>query len=257
VALAKSYRLVLIGFNSTTQSLRDLQPALAWEIWTVDDLALDFFDTLIRAHAERRRHLRCRSRSVAGGIGPGQEMIAAQAGLAHHVLEGDVGGVRHRGLKRAAQHAVGRARSFQKYLEVGALHHVGLVAIVEHGETRRHIGLERKLLQKPGAQCVDGLHFQPARRFQRPRKQFAGGLAQLCVGSGNAGVADRRIQLRIVERHPVTERGEHALGHVGGSRLGEGDAEDLFRRHTGKEQADHSLHQHVSLAGARIRRDER
>ena len=78
-------------------------------------------------------------------------MIAAQAGLAYDVLEGDVGGVRHRGLKRAAEHALGRARSFQKYLEVGALHHVGLVALVEHGKARRHVGLERELLQQPRA----------------------------------------------------------------------------------------------------------
>ena len=56
----------------------------------------------VSGHAERRRHLRRGGFDAAGGVGPCHEMIAAQAGLAHDVLEGHVGGVRHRGLKRAA-----------------------------------------------------------------------------------------------------------------------------------------------------------
>ena len=106
-------------------------------------------------------------------IGPGHEMIAAEAGLAHHVLEGDVGGARHRGHQRAPGRALGIARGLEQHREIGALHHLGLVAVVEHGEARRHVGLERKLLQQPGAQRVDGLHLQPARRLQRAGEQFS------------------------------------------------------------------------------------
>ena len=62
----------------------------------IDDLALDVFDAVVGVDAERRRHLRGRGIGAAGGVGPGHEMIAAQAGLAHHVLEGDVGGAGHR-----------------------------------------------------------------------------------------------------------------------------------------------------------------
>ena len=40
---------------------------------------------------------------AAGGVGPCHEMIAAETGLAHHVLEGDVGGARHRRPQRAAR----------------------------------------------------------------------------------------------------------------------------------------------------------
>ena len=110
---------------------------------------------------------------AAGAVGPRHEMIAAQTGLAHHVLEGDVGGAGHRDVERAAGGAVGIARGIQQHREIGALHHLGLVALVEHRKARRHIGLERKLLQQPGAQRVDGLHLQPARRFQRAGEQFA------------------------------------------------------------------------------------
>ena len=48
------------------------------------------------------------------------------------------------------------------------------------------------------------------------------------------------------------ERVEHALRHVGGGRLGEGEAEDLFRRDAVEQKIDHALRQHVGLAGAGI-----
>ena len=158
-------------------------------------------------------------------------MIAAEACLAHDLLEGDVGSIRHGGEQRAAEGAVGGARGIEHHRKAGALHHLGLVAVVEHGKARGHVCLEGELLQQTRAQCVNGLHFQPARRLQRRRKQFSRRVAQVAGRMGNAGVADRRIELVVIERHPMAERREDALGHVGGCRLGEGEAEDLFRRH--------------------------
>ena len=207
--------------------------------------------------AERRRDLRGGGIGAAGVIGPRHEMIAAETRLAHHILEGDVGRARHRHGQRAAGRAVGIARGLQQHREIGALHHLVLVAVVEHGETRRHIGLERELLQQPRAQRVDGLHLQAARRFQRAGKQFARRLAQFRVGMRNAGFADRRVQRRVIERDPMAERGEHPFRHVGGGGLGEGDAEDFFRRHAVEQQPDHPLHQHMRLARAGIGRHER
>ena len=183
-------------------------------------------------------------------------MIAAEAGLAHDVLEGDVGCARHRRHQRAAGGAVGMARGFEEHPEIGALHHLVLVAVVEHGKPRRHVGLERELLQQPGAQRVDGLHLQPARRLQRAGEQLARRLAQARAGMGNAGIADRRIQRVVVERHPMAQRGEHPLRHVGGGGFCEGDAEDFFRRHVVEQQPDHPLHQHMGLARACVRRNE-
>ena len=61
--------------------------------------------------------------------------------------------------------------------------------LVEHGEARRDIGLERKLLQQPRAEGVDGLHLQPARRLERGREQPPRPRAHRRVGPD---VRDRR-----------------------------------------------------------------
>ncbi len=245
---AQLIRLLQVGLAAAVEGRCDLQPPLARQIGSVDDLALGGFDAVGRAHAKRGRYLVRRGHRAAGGVGPGHEMIAGEASLTHHILEGDVGGIRHRVQERAAEHAIGRGGGLQKNLEIGALHHVGLVALVEHGKARWHIGLERELLQQPRAQRVDGLHLQAARRLQRLRKQLARCFTQLGTGVRHTGVDDCGIERGIVEHHPVAERCEHALGHVGGGGLGEGDAEDLFRRHAGQQQADHALHQHVRFA---------
>ena len=46
----------------------------------------------------------------------------------------------------------------------------------------------------------------------------------------------------------MAEGGEHPFRHVGGGGFCKRDAQDFFRRHVGKEQADHPLHQHMRLA---------
>ena len=60
--------------------------------------------------------------------------------------------------------------------------------------------------------------------------------------------ADRVVERRIVERGPFGERVEHALGHVGGGGLGEGDAEDFFRLDALEQEIDHPLCQYMGLA---------
>ncbi len=255
--LAESSGLIFLGpAAAAVECGCDLEPARARQVRSIDDLAFDGLDPVVIGNAERRRHLRRRNVGIAGDVGPGHEVVAAEAGLAHHVLEGDVGGARHRDLERLSGRAPGIARRFEQHLEIGALHHLGLVTVVENRKTRRHVGLERKLLQQPRAERVNGLHLQAARRFQRACKQFARGLAQACGRMRDADVPDRGIEACIVQRDPVAERREHPLRHVGGGGLGEGDAEDFLRRHAGKQQADHALHQHMGLAGAGIGRHE-
>jgi len=184
-------------------------------------------------------------------------MLAGKAGLAHHVLEGDVGGAGHRGIERATGRTVGITGGFEQHREIGALHHLVLVALVEHGETRRHIRLKRELLQQPCAERVDGLHLEAARRLQRAGEQLAGAHSQFRIDMRNAGVADRGSQRLVVERDPVAERGKYPLRHIGRGCLGKSDAENLFRRHIAEQQPDHPLHQHMGLARAGIGRDER
>jgi hypothetical protein len=91
--------------------------------------------------------LRRRGVGAAGVVGPCYEVIAAETGLAHHILEGDVGCAGHGDIERPAGRAIGIAGGVEQYLEIGAFHHLVLVAVVDHGKTRRHIGL-RELLQQ-------------------------------------------------------------------------------------------------------------
>ena len=53
------------------------------------------------------------------------------------------------------------------------------------------------------------------------------------------------------------ERVEHAVRHVGGGGLGEGEAEDFRRVDAVEQQADHALRQHMGLARAGIGRRPR
>ena len=257
LCFAKAACLVVVGLAAVLQREGDIVPAGARQERAIENLRLDVLDAVARIDAQHGCHLfGCRP-GVAGLIGPGHEMVAAQARLAHDLLEGDVGGARHRGQQRAAGDGLRIARGLQQHLQIGALHHVGLVAVVHHGESRRHVGLERELLEQAGAQRVDRLYLQPTRRLQRAGEQFSRFAAQLSVRMGDAYVADRCVECGIIQRHPMAKRGEHALGHVGGGGLGEGDAEDLFRRHARQQQADHALHQHMCLARAGIGRHER
>ena len=50
----------------------------------------------------------------------------------------------------------------------------------------------------------------------------------------------------------LRQRAEHAVRHVGGGRLGEGDAEDFRRIDAAQQQPDDALRQHMGLAGAGI-----
>ena len=151
----------------------------------------------------------------------------------------------------------GAAEASQQHVERQPVEQFGGLRLVEHGEARRDIGLERKLMQQPRAEGVDGLHLQAARRLQRRGKQ-----------PPRAGAVLRRspslpveslifcVERVVGQRAPVGERAEHAVGHVGGGGLGEGDAEDLRRIDAAQQQIDDALRQHMRLAGAGIGRDE-
>ena len=69
--------------------------------------------------------------------------------------------------------------------------------LVEHLEARGDVGLERKLMQKPRAEGVDGLHFQAARRLDRDARR-AGAPAR---GSRPTGVRPSAAIAGIERRH--------------------------------------------------------
>ena len=80
---------------------------------------------------------------------------------------------------------------------------------------------------------------------------------RLRVDAAAAGLAHRLVERGVVERGPLAERVEHAVRHVGGGGLGEGEAEDFRRIDAGEQQPDHALRQHVGLARAGIGRRPR
>ena len=157
----------------------------------------------LRCDRRDRRRARPKSaqppRAAAGRVGPRHEMIAAEAGLAHHVLEGDVGGTRHRRHQRTAGGAVGVARSASSSTPRLARSIIScLVAVVEHGKARRHVGLEGKLLQQPRA-AARGWSAPSARPASPARQRTA--FAPTCAGAHR----DARCRLRG-SRRPARRR---------------------------------------------------
>ena len=159
---------------------------------------------------------------------------------------------RDRGGKRAAEVAVGLRRGFEQHAHAQPLDQLGARAVLQHLEARRDIRLERKLVQQPRAERVDGLHLQSARRVERLREQASRMRALLHVRPAALDAGDLGVERLVGERRPFRQRLEHAVRHVGGGGLGVGEAEDLLRRRAAQQQPDHALRQHMGLARARI-----
>ena len=184
-------------------------------------------------------------------------MVAAEAGLAHHVLEGDVGGARHRGLERAAgRRCRDRAAASSSTPRLAR-------SIISFWSRSSSTAKRAGTLASNGNCCSSRVHsawmvctFSPPGVSSAQANNSRARMRSFAVGWRDAGVADRCVERVVVERDPVAERGEHPLRHVGGGGLGEGDAEDLLRRHAVEQQPDHALHQHMGLAGAGIGGDE-
>ena len=217
---------------------------------------LDLLGAVVRLQAETLRQPGDGLLEAAGTFDPGGNGVALLDGVAHHVLEGLIGGDHDGRGQCLAERAAGRARGLQQHVErqpVEQLHGGGLV---QHGETRRHIGLEGELVQQPGAEGVDGLHLQAARRLQRRGEQPPRARAEFGVGLLLGAQPDAGVERGVIERGPFRQRREHAVRHIGGGRLSEGDAEDLGRVAAAQQQVDHALGQHMRLARAGIGRDE-
>ena len=198
--------MVSLGFGAAVENAGELFPPRPRQIGSIDDLAFDGFDAVGGANAERGRDLGGGSLDAAGAVRPGHKMVPTEAGLADHILEGNVSGACHRGIERAACIAIGISCRLEQHLEIRALHHLVLVAFVHHNEPRRYIGLERKLLQQARAECVDGLHFESARSLQRASEQLSGRHPQPRVRTRDPGVHDCRVERRVIERDPMSQR---------------------------------------------------
>ncbi len=250
--LAKAVALLDIAPAALRQRGDDRRPLGRGNQRIGEELRLDGERRLVGSEAERVGELGDGSVDAAGPIDPGHQAAALADRLAQDVAKGLIGGRADDARERAPERAVGLGRSLQQGIEGEPIEQLRFRCLVEHRKARRDIGLERKLLQQPRAEGMDGLHLEAARRVQRLREQPARAGAALplrpLVGHG----MDGGIELVVGERGPACQRVEHAGRHIGGRRLGEGEAENLGRRRAAEQEADHALRQHIGLARARI-----
>ena len=130
----------------------------------------------------------------------------------------------------------------------------GRLALVEHGEARRHVRLERHKVQEALAEGVDRLDLEAAGGLdgageEAPRQLHLSGARPLAFELRQLG-----DQLRLGERHPASEPLEDANRHVGGGRLGEGEAQEPARMRARQQEAHDAVGQDLGLARAGIGR---
>ena len=218
----------------------------------VHDGGVDLLLRLIRFHAQRARQAGDCRRDAAGMRDPRFEFLVPGDRFVDRFCEGGVRRNRDGDAERAAEIAVGPGGRLQQDAHAQPVDQLGAGALLQHLEARRDIRLERKLMQQPRAERMNGLHLQPARRVERLREQPPRTRALRRVRRAAFDLGNLVVELRVGERRPACQRLEHAVRHVGGRRLGVGEAEDLLRRRAAQQQADHALRQHVRLARARV-----
>ena len=208
--------------------------------------------------AERGRHLRGRGLGAARRIGPGHEMIAAEAGLAHHILEGDVGGARHRGQQRAADRAVGRRarhraarrdwRAPSSRSGRGRRARRSAPARWPRTETAAAAGCTARGWSAPSARPAS-----PARRRTVSRAACAASRSGWAMPASR--IAASSAASSSVTQWPSVVNTRSAMLAAAAlvkvmHRIFSGGTPD-------EQQADHALHQHMGLARAGIGRHER
>ena len=129
--------------------------------------------------------LRCR-----WPIDPFGDLAMLTDGLSQSQLERKIARQRMISASARPAGAVGAGGGCKQDLHPDVFQHLLLLRLFQHLEARRDVGLERKLLQQPRAEGVDGLHLQAAGRLQRLGEQLARPRASFGVDLLDAGRAD-------------------------------------------------------------------
>ncbi|MND37190.1 hypothetical protein D3C80_278640 [compost metagenome] len=150
---------------------------------------------------------------------------------------------------RIAAAMCGLKQGAARFANKGRLHE-----IVHHLEVACDVRLKRELMQDRFAECVDGLDFQPAWRFKRPRKKPACH-GKPCRSRTPAFKLDKPVGQILIRQHcPFRQSRKNTVLHDGRCRLGIGEAENFRRVGAFEQQPDNALSQNVSLAGTGIGR---
>ena len=166
--------LLALARRSRGQERGDGMPFRNRQVRALRHRQLDAFQRFGRRHAERRRKLGDRRFDAAGALDPGDQRVALVDQVFDSGAERLVGARRDRGRERPPERALRHPGRFEQHFEAQASEEVTLRKLLQHRKARRHVGLERKLMEQPGAERMDGLHLETAGGLQRLREQSAG-----------------------------------------------------------------------------------
>jgi hypothetical protein len=243
-----------------------------------------------RAHAGRERGQLLRRLHIVGRTCPQrrekrveQRALAAREDLCRDVLLGEARGqvagapdvvrLRLSGERLRRLHdARGQLVEIRPAVEAGdAIDHVGVGSfgqrlrhlghkqavgrLVEFGEAGGDARLERVVAEEGGAEGVDRLDLEPARRLDRGGEEGAR-LAEV-DGAFHTKRTEFVFERRVLQHRPCAEPGEEAVLHLARRRLGVGEAEDAARVGARQKEPRHAVGQHACLAGAGVGRQPR
>ncbi|GJE70237.1 hypothetical protein CHKEEEPN_1773 [Methylorubrum podarium] len=238
-----------VGALAGPQALRDVQPVA--EAAPSKDLRLDGLDA--GAVPQRQGARQAGERRLQGAVVG--EQGAGPHGGADRLAQGIAGGFRADHGERLGEGLIAAEDRVGEHVVGLDLERLARLVVVEHDEAGRHVGLEREHVQQPLAQGVQRLDLEAPRRLDGAGEQAAGEPEGVAAGPLAGEFGELGGQGRVVQRHPAAEALEHPDRHVGGGRLGEGEAEDAAGRGAVEEQAQHPVGEHLGLARARIGRD--
>ena len=165
-------------------------------------------------------------------------------------------GLRQQAVQPVARMDAGQVGHLGQVVLGHLLQHLGAqkggTAVVQLGEAMGDAGLQREAAQKRGAEAVDRLHLQPARRFNRLREQAARG-GQIGIAP-RAQLRQRRAQGRVGQHRPFAKALQQAVLHLAGGGLGIGQAQHPFGPGARQQQPRHPVGQHPRLARSGIGR---
>jgi hypothetical protein len=142
-----------------------------------EEFVLDACDGLPRVKAKLGGEFRDRGRDAAGMLDPTGQRGALADRFVQDLAKSEITRAGNDRRKRAAERPVRISRAFQQHIEDELLEQLRFGGFIEHAEAGRDIGLERELLQEPGAESMNGLHLEAARGLERLREQPARGSA--------------------------------------------------------------------------------
>ncbi len=111
----------------------------------------------------------------------------------------------------------------------GLPHQVAGLTVIHHLKMRRDGCFQRKPPQHGLAESVNGLDFQAARRVENLGEQDPRTACLIQRRRHAEKFLQGRRQRLVAQGGPLAKRLVDAVRHLGGGRLGEGDAQDGFR----------------------------